>query len=95
MSQISFQDFLRYPTNIFRLIFWDPFVDFDKSSRWVFAIRSLYLLSMNGSMILGAVLELMYCFTLQHEKDMIVHITKSLPIAGEFSIEICFSYKLN
>jgi hypothetical protein len=83
MRQVSFEDFMSYPKRIFKLIFWNPFVDFKTESGIKSAIRYVYLLSMNFAMILGAVLELVYCFTLEREAEMIVNITKSLPIAGK------------
>lgn len=80
---VIFQDFLYLAKIIFRLICWDPFIDFDNSPHRVLTLRTIYLMITNFYMLSGAVLETIYCFNIVRHPDAILKITKSLPIAGK------------
>lgn len=79
----KFQDFFDFPKRIFRLICWNPFIDFGNSPRRILILRKTYLFITNFYMLFGAVLETIYCFNATRQPDAILKITKTLPIAGE------------
>lgn len=81
---LHIDDFISSTIKAFKFMGWNPFSDHDfKSSRCTYYLRHLYMFVTNFYIVLGLVLETIYCFAVAGEPGGFLKITNTTPIIGE------------